>query len=178
MNAESQKTLKPTPDSRPLPFKDVPIHAGTPWPKPGKMLGSLFKTGKDWQIPPNYTNDSNISTDNTTGLKPPIKVEPKPEIQPTTSPKAEKFGWGPNCPFCKNLEEDWNGDHQSQLQQQPQPQVQMITMQHPQTLNYQKPKSFQRSNSKTFDVSDWYPSQSKLSKQWGKEKGGSIANTI
>ena len=26
---------------------------------------------------------------------------------------------GPNCPFCKNQEEDWNGDHQKQLQQQP-----------------------------------------------------------
>ena len=45
----------------------------------------------------------------------------------------------------------------------------MTQMQHPQTLNYQKPQSFQRSNSKTFDVSDWYPSHSKLHKQWEEE---------
>ena len=107
------------------------------------MSGNLFETRKDWLISPNYTNDSNISTYNTTGLKPPIKVEPKPEGQPTTSPKAQKCGWGPNCPFCKN-QEDWNGDHQKQLQQQ-------------------------RSNSKTFDVSDQYPSQLRLLKQWEEE---------
>ena len=123
INAESQKILKPTPESRPPPLEDAPIHTGTMWPKAGKMLGNLFETRRDWLIPPNYTNDSNISADNTTGLKPPIKVEPKPEGQPTTSPKAEKCGWGPNCSFCKNQEDNGNNDHQRQLQQQPQPQV-------------------------------------------------------
>ena len=42
----------------------------------------------------------------------------------------------------------------------------MPQMQCPQALNYQKP---QRSNSKTFDVSNWYPSQLKLHKQWEEE---------
>ena len=50
----------------------------------------------------------------------PPKIEPKPEEQLTNSPMAEKCGWEPNCPFCKNIEEDWGGDHQKQLQQQPQ----------------------------------------------------------
>ena len=84
-----------TPENRPPHLEDAPICAGTPWPKAGKMLGNIFKTRKkDWLIPSNYTNDSNISAEYTTGLKPPIKVEPKPEGQQTTSPKAEKCGWG------------------------------------------------------------------------------------
>ena len=77
-----------TPESRPPSLEDASIHTGTLWPKAGKMLGNLFKTRKDGLIPPNYTNDSNISADNTTGLNPPIKVEPKLERQPATSPKA------------------------------------------------------------------------------------------
>ena len=34
-----------------------------------------------------------------------------------TALKAEKCGWGLNCPICKNVEEDWDGDHQKQIQQ-------------------------------------------------------------
>ena len=37
-----------TPESRPLPLEDAPIHAGTPWPNAGKMSGNLFETRKDW----------------------------------------------------------------------------------------------------------------------------------
>ena len=50
MNAESQKTLKLAPESRPPPLEDVLIHAGTTWPKAGKILGNFFKTRKDWLI--------------------------------------------------------------------------------------------------------------------------------
>ena len=80
-------------------------------------------------------------------------VEPKSEGQPFTSLKAEKCGWGPNCPFCKNQEEDWNGEHQKQLQMQPQPQqkIQITQAQCPQTLSYQKPQSFQKFDWKTAD---------------------------
>ena len=155
-----------TPENRPPPLEDVPIHAGTPWPEAGKMLGNLFKTRKDWLIPPNYNNDNNTNTAIATSSKSPIKIEPKPKEEPTTSLIARKCGWGPNCPICKNIEEDWDGDHQKQLQQKPQPQVQIPQMQHPQALNYQKP---QKPNSKTVDVSNWYPSQLKLHKQWEEE---------
>ena len=75
--------------------------------------------------------------------------------------KAEKSGWGPNCPICKNLEEDWDGDHQKQFQQ---PQ-----MQHPQTQNYQKPQNFQRTRLQTFDVPDRHSSQLKLHREWEEE---------
>ena len=71
MNTESQKTLKPAPEGTPPPLGDAPIHTGTPWPKAGKMSGNLFETRKEWLIPPNYTNDSNISADNTTEKSPP-----------------------------------------------------------------------------------------------------------
>ena len=166
MNTESQKMLIPVLENKLPPLEDAPICAGTPWPKAGKMSGNLFKTRKDWLIPPNYNNDNNINTAIVTRSKSPIKIEPKPEEQPTTSLMAEKCGRWPNCPICKNIEEDWDGDHQKQLQQQPQSQVQMPQMQCPQALNYQKP---QRSNSKTSGVSNCYPSQLKLHKQWEEE---------
>ena len=56
----------------------------------------------------------------------PIKDESKIGEQSIISPKAEKCGWGLDCPFCKNQEkEDWDGKHQSQLQQKtpPQPEI-------------------------------------------------------
>ena len=46
----------------------------------------------------------------------------------------------------------------------------MIQVQCPQTLNYQKPQSFQKFNWKTPDVDGQYPSQLKLHKQWQEEK--------
>ena len=69
----------------------------------------------------------------------------------------------------KQEEEDWDGNHQKQLQQQLQPQqrVQMTQTQHPKTLSYQKPQSFQKFDQKTPD--GWYPSQTKLHQQWEAE---------
>ena len=153
-----------TAGSRPPPLEDAPICTGTSWPNAGKMSGNLFEARKGWLLPPSYI-DYAKSAANITSPKPPIKVEPKTEGQPSTSPKAEKRGWGPNCPFYKNQEEDWDGDHQKQLQMQPQPQqkIQMTKVQHPQTLSYQKPQSFQKFDQKTPDGQ--YPSQSKLHKQ-------------
>ena len=112
MNTESQKNLTPIPENKPPPLEDAPIHTGMLWPKAGKMSGNLFETRKDWLILPNYNNDNNINTAIATSLKSPIKIEPKPEEQPTTSLIAENCGWGPNCPICKNIEEDWDSDHQ------------------------------------------------------------------
>ena len=99
-----------TPENRPPPLEGAPICTGTLWPKAGKMSGNLFKIRKDWLIPPNYNNDSNMNTAITTSSKSPIKIETKPRGQPTNSPMAGKCGWGPNCPFCKNIEEDWDVD--------------------------------------------------------------------
>ena len=103
----------------------------------------------------------------------PIKIEPQTQQQATHSAtaalKAEKCGWGLKCPICKNIEEDWDGDHQKQFQQnalstQPQ-QPQMQGLQCPQTQNYQKPQNFQCSCSQTFDVPDRYSNQLKLHRE-------------
>ena len=105
-----------TPDNRPPPLENAPICESTPWPKAGKISENLFEERKDWLLPPNYLDNNARSTTNVTSPKPPIKEEPKTEEQDSTSPEAEKCGWGPNCPFCKNQEEeDWNVDHQKQL---------------------------------------------------------------
>ena len=79
-----------------------------------------------------------------TSPKPPMKEEPKTEEQSFTSPKTEKCGLGPNCPFCKNQEkeEDWDDNCQNQLQTQPQQKIQIPQARHPQDLNYQRPQNF------------------------------------
>ena len=89
------------------------------------------------------------------------------------NPKAEKCGWGPNCPFCKNQDkEDWDGKYQNQPQQKtsPQPKIQGPQAICPETLNYQKPQTLQKPN-------DRYPSQTKILEQWG-ENGKTTLNTI
>ena len=68
------------------------------------------------------------------------------------------------------MEEDWNGEHQKQLQQnvpstQPQ-QLQMQGLQFPQTQNYQEPQNFQCTWLQTFDVPDRYSNQLKLHREW------------
>ena len=58
------------------------------WPEAGKMSGNLFELRKEWPIPP--TNSSTVTA---TSSKPPIKIEPLAQEQPTPSaavpPKAE-----------------------------------------------------------------------------------------
>ena len=104
------------------------------------MLGNLFKLRKDWLIPPTIT----------TSTPPPTKIEPQTQEQATPSataaPKAERCGWGPNCPICKSMEEDWDGEHQKQLQQnvpstQPQ-QPQMKVFNAPRPRIIRSPKTF------------------------------------
>ena len=95
--------------NNPLPLENVPTHEGTPWPGVGSMLGNLFKLRKDWPISPTFTSN------------PPVKIEPQSQeaVDPHAiiTPKVEKCGWGPNCPICKNIEneeEDWNSDKTQQ----------------------------------------------------------------
>ena len=92
-----------TPENRLPSLEGAPICTSTPWSKAGKMSGNLFKTGKVWLIPPNYNTGNDMNTAIATSSISLIKIEPKPEEQPANSPMAEKCGWGPNCPFCKNI---------------------------------------------------------------------------
>ena len=36
-----------TPDNRPPPLEDAPVHESTPWPNAGKISGNLFEERKD-----------------------------------------------------------------------------------------------------------------------------------
>ena len=147
-----QQFPKPQPMSNPQadasenrfpPLEDAPVCKSTPWPSTGKMSGNLFEERKDWLLPLNYLINGNKDTTGVASPKPPIKEEPKTGEQSIISLRAEKCRWGPNCPFYKNQEEDWDGDHKKkQLQQKtpPQQEIQMPQARHPQTLNYQRPQ--------------------------------------
>ena len=90
-----------TPENKPSPLEDAPIHTGTLWPKAGKMSGNLFKIRKDWPIPPNYNNNNNINTAIATSSESPIKIEPKPEEQTTTNLIAENMHGDQTAPSSK-----------------------------------------------------------------------------
>ena len=102
----------PKPKNR-APLPTVPLREDTPWPGAGKMLGNLFED-RNWLLPKNYLATENKSENRTSisSPKPSLKEEPKIGEQSIISPKTEKCGWGPHCPFCKNQDkEDWEGKH-------------------------------------------------------------------
>ena len=144
------------PENRPPPLEKVKVHESTPWPGAGRMSGNLFED-RNWLLPPNYLNND---CKNAASPKSHIKEEPKTDGR-------EKFGWGPNCPFCKNQKkEDWDGKHQSQLQKvPPTPEAQKPQVRCPQNLNYQKPQSTQKSTQET--QLNKYQTQTK--RQWEAE---------
>ena len=155
-------------DNSPPPLEDVPTWAGTPWPRAGSTSENLFESRKDWPIPPTPTSN------------PTIKVEAQPHkvaiSHAAMAPKQiEKCGWGPNCPICKIIEEDWDGNLQGQQLQCPQQNILCIqtqgihqppqkNFQCPQVQNLQQPQNFQHSQS--FDMPDCYAEQIHLRKEW------------
>ena len=68
-----------------------------------------------------------------TSARPPLKEEPKAEEQ-ATSPKAEKCGWGPDCPFCKSQKKE----EESKQQQKPSPNIPRPQAKRPDTLSLTK----------------------------------------
>ena len=167
-------------NNNPPPFEDIPARAGTPLPKTKPLPKNLFESRKDWPIQPAPTST------------PTIKVEAQPQetaISHTTlAPKQirEKCGLGPNCPICKNIEEDRDGDHQKQTIQQNIPYtqapdaqqqkncLQVQNFQQPQNMQQSQmpscqcpqPQNFQHSRSQSFDVLDWYAEQLCLRREW------------
>ena len=181
-NTEGQKpSTEGTPGNNPLPLENAPVHTSTPWPEAGKMSGNLFELRKDWPILP--TNNTVTPTNS----KPPIKIEPKVQEQPIPGaappPKAEQCGWGLNCPICKNIEEDWDGENQKQFQQNTKnTQIQEVQQQKnpsqiqdaPQaqnsqcseTQNCQVPQNFQCTWMQLFNVLDRYVEQIHFRREW------------
>ena len=120
-----------TQNSNPPLLEDIPsaqVRQSTPWPNAVLASENLFKTRKDWPIPP-----TPVPTP-----APTIKMEAPPQIAACpyvmVRPKqaAEGCSWGPHCPICKNEaehKEDWDGNNQTehprmhpQNMQQPKPQ--------------------------------------------------------
>ena len=106
----------PLPEAQPKPkssASSVPVREDTPYPGTGKMSGNLFKD-RNWLLPKNYLVTENKEDTNVASARPPLKEEPKAEEE-ATSLKAEKCGWGPDCPFCKSQKKE----EESKQQQKP-----------------------------------------------------------
>ena len=82
------------------------------------MSGNLFED-RNWLLPPNYLDNGNENkTENepkiATGItspRPPMKEEENPKINDQAT---EKYGWGPDCPFCKSQEKEEDNKAQQQ----------------------------------------------------------------
>ena len=111
-------TCPPLPEAPPKPKNNTPsvlVREDTPWPSAGKMSGNLFED-RNWLLPKNYlaTENKNESMTGVTSPRSPLKEEPKMEEQ-ATSPKAEKCGWGPDCPFCKSQKKEEDKQQQKTI---------------------------------------------------------------
>ena len=135
-------TCPPLPEAPPKPKNNapsVPVREDTPWPGAGKMSGNLFED-RNWLLPKNYLVTKNKNEDTSVAnTRPPLKEEPKVEEQ-ATSPKAEKCGWGPDCPFCKSQKKE----EENKQQQKPSPNVPRPQAKRPDTLSLNMTKTKQQ----------------------------------
>ena len=114
-NVERRKTIMPKRKFRPVTAANPPIPqaprpnhevpptqlADTPWPGAGKTSGNPIDD-RQWLMPKGYPAIQNKKSDiDIPSLKEKLRAE-KPVI--SDSPKEDKCGWGPDCPFCKAQE--------------------------------------------------------------------------
>ena len=103
------------------------------------MLGNVFED-RNWLLPKNYLVTENKNEDTSVAsTRPPLKEEPRVEEQ-ATSPKAEKCGWGPDCPFCKSQKKE----EDNKQQQKPSPYVPRPQAKRPNTLSLNMTKTKQQ----------------------------------
>ena len=107
----------------PQSLENAPVHKSTPWPGMGRMSDNLFED-RNWLLPPSYLdNENKYENKNMTSItspRPPIKEE-EPKVNEQS---AEKCGWEPDCPFCKNQEKEKEENKTQQQKTPPQPKVQ------------------------------------------------------
>ena len=99
---------KPKSNTSPTPRREI-----TPWPSTGMMSGNLFKD-RNLLLPKNYLVAESKEDTNAASARPPLKEESKMEEQ-ATSLKAEKCGWGADCPFCKAQKKEEETKQQQKL---------------------------------------------------------------
>ena len=92
------------------------------------MLENLFKD-RNWLLPKDYLVIEKKEDIDVASAGPPLKEEPKAEEQ-ATSPKAEKCGWDPDCPFCKSQKKE----KESKQQQKPPSDIPRSQAKRPNTL--------------------------------------------
>ena len=130
-------TCPPLPEVPPKPkssASSAPVREDTPWPGAGKMSGNLFED-RNWLLPKGYLVTEKKEDTNVASAQPPLKEEPKVEEQ-ATSLKAEKCGWGPDCPFCKSQRKEEEDRKQPKLS----PNVPRPQAKRPNTLSLSKTK--------------------------------------
>ena len=71
-----------------------------------------------------------------------------------------------DCPFCKNEEEDQDGNHQNQFQQKD---TQQMNSFQAQNMKQTIPQTSQPTQTQTFNVPDKYMKQICLRKEWEKK---------
>ena len=113
----------------------APVREDIPWPSAGKMSGNLFED-RNWLLPKNYLVTEKKEDTNIASARPPLKEEPKVEEQ-ATSPKAEKCGWGLDCPFCRSQKKE---EEETKQQQKLSPNVLRPQDKRPDTLSLSKTK--------------------------------------
>ena len=114
----------PIPQAPPNPIYEVSpmvVRADTPWPGAGKTSGNPIDD-RQWLLPKGYPAIQNKKSNiDIPSLKEELKAE-KPVI--SDSPKKDKCGWGPDCPFCKVQEKKEEGSQNRPLTD---PQTQKLT---------------------------------------------------
>ena len=151
-------------------IRDAPICKSTPWARARKISENLFEERKDWLLPSDYLDNNAKGTTSVTSPKPPIKEEPKTEEQPSTSPKTEKCGWGPNCPSAKIKRKKKTGMVTARTvaaATAAPTEGQDDPSKVPQTSELPETQSSQKFDQKTYDGR--YPSQLEIHKQWEAE---------
>ena len=121
-NVERRKTIMPKRAFRPItaanppipqtpqkPTHEVPpmvIRTDTPWSGAGKTSGNPTDD-RQWLLPKGYPATQNKKSEIDI---PSLKEESKAEkLVISDSPKEDKCGWGPGCPFCKVQEKKEEG---------------------------------------------------------------------
>ena len=85
---------------KPPALEDIPKdpnRQGAPWPNAGSTSENLFKTRKDWPIPPTLAPTSVPSVK--TEAPPQVAAIPKGMVTPRQA--AKDCTWGPHCLICE-----------------------------------------------------------------------------
>ena len=136
-------TCPPLPQAPPKPTSDAAaasapatIREDTPWPGTGRMSGNLFEE-RNWLLPKGYLAMEGEKV----GVAKPYPKEEGKEGEQNPNQKEEKYGWGPDCPFCKAQKKEADLPHQQeQMEGQQQKPLPKLQAKRPNTLSMTKTK--------------------------------------